>query len=57
MIREFSIHILSTIHFLQEMDPVDEQEVLRKQIELKRVKPNKKLLLFDLDETLAHCVR
>jgi len=24
MIREFAIHILQTIHFLQKMDPVDE---------------------------------
>ena len=42
------------------MDPVDEEEVFSKQIELKlkkRDKGIKKVLIFDLDETLAHCVR
>jgi hypothetical protein len=42
------------------MDPVDEQDVLDKEVELKLVKKSKginKLLIFDLDETLAHCVR
>jgi predicted HAD superfamily phosphohydrolase YqeG len=42
------------------MDPVDDEEVLQKQVELKLTKFNKgikKLLIFDLDETLAHCVR
>ena len=60
MIREFSIHILQTIHFLQRMDPIDEQDIFDKQVELKLVKKKQgihKLLLFDLDETLAHCVR
>ena len=27
MIREFTIHILQTLHFLKAMDPIDEQEV------------------------------
>ena len=60
MIREFTIHILQSIHFIQNMEPIPRQEVLDRQVEIKFTKANKgikKLLLFDLDETLAHCVR
>lgn len=60
MVREFAIHILQTIHFLQNMSPIDESEWKSKQVELpltKRDQGIKKVLLFDLDETLAHCVR
>ena len=42
------------------MDPVGEEEVLQKQIDLPLTKKSKginKVLLFDLDETLAHCVK
>lgn len=60
MIREFAIHILQTIHFLQQMDPLNEEDILEKQVELKLTKKHlgiNKVLIFDLDETLAHCVR
>jgi hypothetical protein len=42
------------------MDPINEEEVKSREIELvwkKRDKGIKKLVIFDLDETLAHCVR
>ena len=40
------------------MDKVSDEEVMEKQIELKLKKKGiNKLLIFDLDETLAHCVR
>ena len=42
------------------MDPIDEEEVKSREITLnwkKRDKGITKLLIFDLDETLAHCVR
>jgi hypothetical protein len=60
MIREFTIHILQTLHFLKNMDPIDESEVEKRKIDLPLKKKDKgitKLAIFDLDETLAHCVR
>jgi len=60
MIREFTIHILQTLHFLKNMDPIDDQEVEAKKINLplkKFDKGIKKLAIFDLDECMAHCVR
>jgi hypothetical protein len=60
MIREFTIHILQSIHFLQNMDPINPQEIESRKVDLDLKKKHKgitKLLLFDLDETLAHCVR
>ena len=58
MVREFTIHILQSIYYLQNMDPIPEDEVLARQIDFKFTKKGiKKLLIFDLDETLAHCVR
>ena len=60
MIREFTIHILQSIHFIQNMDPVPWSEVQQRMVEVNFTKKHrgiKKLLLFDLDETLAHCVR
>jgi len=60
MIREFTIHILQSINFLQNMEPVDASEIASREIDLPLKKKHKgihHLLLFDLDETLAHCVR
>ena len=42
------------------MDPIDEEEVRSREINLvwkKRDRGITKLVIFDLDETLAHCVR
>ena len=42
------------------MDTIDEEEVRSREIDLvwkKRDKGITKLVIFDLDETLAHCVR
>jgi len=33
MIREFTIHILQSIHFLQNMDPISDEEVESKYID------------------------
>ena len=54
---ELSIHIYQSIDFLQELTiPLD--QVREKQIEVEWKKPHiNKLLLLDLDETLAHCVK
>ena len=60
MIREFTIHILQTIHFLKQMEPIPDEEVKCREIDFpwkKRDKGITKLVIFDLDETLAHCVR
>jgi hypothetical protein len=60
MIREFTIHILQTLHFLKAMDPIDEDLLETKKINLplkKLDKGIKKLAIFDLDECMAHCVR
>ena len=40
------------------MDPVEDEEVESRKIDFKfKKKGMKRLLLFDLDETLAHCMR
>lgn len=42
------------------MDPIDQNEIDSRKVDLDLKKKKKgitKLLLFDLDETLAHCVR
>jgi hypothetical protein len=42
------------------MDTIDEEEVRSREVDLvwkKRDKGITKLVIFDLDETLAHCVR
>jgi hypothetical protein len=40
------------------MDPIDEKDVLSRAIDLPFTKPGiRKTIIFDLDETLAHCVR
>jgi hypothetical protein len=56
--REFTIHIFQSINFLQNLDQYSDDEVTKRQIELPFSKPGvKKMIIFDLDETLAHCVR
>lgn len=54
---EFCIHMYQSISFLQNIKiPIEEVE--KRMVELKFKKPHcKKLLIFDLDETLSHCVR
>ena len=54
---ELSIHIYQSIDFLQGLQiPLD--QVREKEIDVIFKKPHlKKLLLLDLDETLAHCVK
>lgn len=54
---EFCIHIFQSINFLQTLR-IPEEEIEKRMVELKFKKPHcKKLLIFDLDETLSHCVR
>ena len=56
--REFTIHIFQSINFLQNLDDFDDEQWKEKVIELPFTKPGiKKTIIFDLDETLAHCVR
>jgi len=56
--REFTIHIFQSISFLQNLTEIEPEEVERRMIELPHTKPGiKKTIIFDLDETLAHCVR
>lgn len=56
--REFTIHIFQSINFLQNLTQIDSNEVKSRMIELPFTKPGiKKTIIFDLDETLAHCVR
>ena len=54
--REFMIHIFQSISFIQTLE-IDYREIQSRMIELSFRGPNRKVLLFDLDETLAHCVR
>jgi hypothetical protein len=54
--REFTIHIFQSINLLQNLPEVDIQEVEKRMIDLPFTKPGiKKTIIFDLDETLAHC--
>lgn len=39
------------------MDPISDEDVKSREIELVFTKPLKRLVIFDLDETLAHCIR
>lgn len=54
--REFMIHIFQSISFIQTLE-IDYRDIQSRMIELNFRGPNRKVLLFDLDETLAHCVR
>ncbi len=54
--REFTIHIFQSISFLQSLI-IDPNSVSSRMIDIKFVTPHRKVILFDLDETLAHCVR
>ena len=55
--REFTIHIFQSIHFLQTLQ-IDSKAIDERAVTLEFVKPHtRKVILFDLDETLAHCVR
>lgn len=56
--REFTIHIFQSISFLQNLDQSIDEEVQKRYVEVPFTKPGiKKTIIFDLDETLAHCVR
>jgi len=56
--RELTIHIYQSIDYLQEDCEIPIAEVEKRKLELKFTKPNmKKLLIFDLDETLSHCLK
>lgn len=56
--REFTIHIFQSISALQNLSEIDIDEVESRKISLPFTKPGfKKTIIFDLDETLAHCVR
>ena len=56
--REFTIHIFQSISFLQNLEPIKEEDVEARLIDVPFTKPGvKKTIIFDLDETLAHCVR
>jgi hypothetical protein len=54
--REFTIHIFQSISFLQTL-VIDYKDIQSRMIDLKFKGPHRKVILFDLDETLAHCVR
>jgi CTD small phosphatase-like protein 2 len=54
--REFTIHIFQSISFLQTLE-IDINEVERRKVDIEFKKNHtRKVILFDLDETLAHCV-
>lgn len=54
---ELSIHIYQSIDFLQKLE-IPLEQVEEKGLDIQWTKPHvRKLLLLDLDETLAHCVK
>jgi len=59
LFREFTIHIFESISFLQGIDKIDESEIEKRKIFLpyKKDFKRKRSIIFDLDETLAHCTK
>lgn len=56
--REFTIHIFQSISVIQNIEPITFDQLQTRMIELPFTKPGiKKTIIFDLDETLAHCVK
>lgn len=56
--REFTIHIFQSISVIQNIEPISFEELQQRMIDLPFTKQGiKKTIIFDLDETLAHCVK
>jgi len=56
--REFTIHIFQAINFLQNLPEISMDEINSKAFDFKFKKPGfSRIVIFDLDETLAHYVR
>lgn len=55
--REFTIHIFQSMHAIQQLE-IDPKEISDRAINFTFTKPGfSRVIFFDLDETLAHCVR
>ena len=53
-----TIHIYQSIRFIKDLEEVDNNKLASKMIDLPwKKKGFNKTIVFDLDETLAHCVR
>ena len=56
--RELTIHIYQSIDYLQSDAVIPMDEVEKRMVDVIFKKPNMtKLLVFDLDETLSHCLK
>ena len=56
--RELTIHIYQSIDYLQSDAVIPMEEVQKRMIDVPFKKPGfTKLLVFDLDETLSHCLK
>ena len=56
--KEMTIHIYQSIAFLKSLEKPSEEEVKNKTVYFDFLEgPKKRCLVFDLDETLVHCVR
>lgn len=48
-------HMFYFLEFIKEMNPISEAEVREKEVTLEKKTEHRKLMIFDLDETLVHC--
>lgn len=56
--REFTIHIFQSIYIMQIIPPTQPEDIESRMVDLPLTKKGvKKMIILDLDETLAHCVR
>jgi len=48
-------HMFYFLEFIKEMAPISQQAISEKEVTFERKTNNRKLMIFDLDETLVHC--
>ena len=53
--EEMIDHTFRSLQIIQSLKPVDVSEIQSKMVTLERKTSHEKLMVFDLDETLAHC--
>mmetsp|Transcript_8332 Transcript_8332/g.9454 ORF Transcript_8332/g.9454 Transcript_8332/m.9454 type:complete len:151 (+) Transcript_8332:625-1077(+) len=55
---KFAIHVYQYLYYIKGLTIPTNEEILNsgKLVNIERIKQNKKLVVFDLDETLVHCI-
>ena len=55
--EEHSSHVFTTLDEIKKLSQPEEEDLNSKKVKLNRRYPNRKLIVFDLDETIFHCTR